>query len=137
MNKKLNEYTFEEIEVGMKESFQVNITESMENTFAEITGNYNPLASNEEYAATTNYKKRISPGMLTASFLSRLTGMYLPGKYALLYSQSLNFENICYIGDQITVYRNKQLNPDEFFFDYLKKEIKPKRKMGHLTILKK
>ena len=73
MNKKLNEYTFEEIEVGMKESFQVNITESMENTFAEITGNYNPLASNEEYAATTNYKKRISPGMLTASFLSRLT----------------------------------------------------------------
>jgi len=103
MNKKLNEYTFEEIEVGMKESFQVNITESMENTFAEITGNYNPLASNEEYAATTNYKKRISPGMLTASFLSRLTGMYLPGKYALLYSQSLNFENICYIGDQITV----------------------------------
>ena len=41
------------------------------------------------------------------------------------------------IGDQITVYRNKQLKPDEFFFDYFKKEIKPKRKMGHLTILKK
>jgi len=41
------------------------------------------------------------------------------------------------IGDQITVYRNKQLKPDEFFFDYLKKEIKPKRKMGHLTILEK
>ena len=48
-----------------------------------------------------------------------------------------NAKMINLIGDQITVYRNKQLNPDEFFFDYLKKEIKPKRKMGHLTILEK
>ena len=61
MDRKPNEYTFEEIKLGMKESFQVNITESMENNFAEITGNYNPLASNAEYAATTNYKKRIFP----------------------------------------------------------------------------
>ena len=103
MNEKLNEYTFEEIKIGLKETFEVEVTESMENKFAEITGNYNPLASNEEYATTTNYKKRICPGMFTASFLSRLTGMYLPGKYALVYSQSLNFVNICYIGDTITV----------------------------------
>ena len=48
-----------------------------------------------------------------------------------------NAKMINLIGDQITVCRNKQLKPDEFFFDYLKKEIKPKRKMGHLTILKK
>ena len=39
------------------------------------------------------------------------------------------------IGDQITIYRNKELNPNEFFYDYLKKEIKEKRKMGHLTTL--
>mgnify|MGYP000338323395 CR=1 FL=1 len=48
-----------------------------------------------------------------------------------------NAKMINLIGDQITVYRNKKLKPDEFFFDYFKKEIKPKRKMGHLTILKK
>ena len=39
------------------------------------------------------------------------------------------------IGDQITSYRNKKYNENEFFFDYLKKEIKHKRKMGHLTTL--
>ena len=33
-----------------------------------------------------------------------------------------NAKMINLIGDQITVYRNKQLNPDEFFFDYFKKE---------------
>jgi len=46
-----------------------------------------------------------------------------------------NAKMINLIGSQITVYRNKQFGPNEFFFDYLKKEIKPKRKMGHLTTL--
>ena len=39
------------------------------------------------------------------------------------------------IGSQITVYRKKQLEKNEYFYDYLKKEIKNKRKMGHLTTL--
>ena len=46
-----------------------------------------------------------------------------------------NAKMINLIGDQITVYRNKNFNPNEFFFDYLKKDIKNKRKMGHLTTL--
>ena len=41
------------------------------------------------------------------------------------------------IGSDINLYRGKKLNENEFFFDYLKKDIKDKRKMGHLTILKK
>ena len=39
------------------------------------------------------------------------------------------------IGSEITMYRNKKFESNEFFFDYLKKEIKDKRKMGHLTSL--
>ena len=40
------------------------------------------------------------------------------------------------LGDQITHYRNlKNFNNNEFFFDYLKKEVKEKRKMGHITTL--
>jgi len=39
------------------------------------------------------------------------------------------------IGDEIFDYRKKKLNDNEFFFDYLKTEAKPKRKMGHVTIL--
>tara|TARA_B100000780_G_scaffold248434_1_gene193767 strand:+ start:159 stop:1205 length:1047 start_codon:yes stop_codon:yes gene_type:complete len=39
------------------------------------------------------------------------------------------------IGDQINIYKNKKFEHNEFFFDYLKKEIKNKRKMGHLTTL--
>jgi 5-(carboxyamino)imidazole ribonucleotide synthase len=47
-----------------------------------------------------------------------------------------NAKMINLIGDDILKYRNiSKLNDNEFFFDYLKKEIKDKRKMGHLTTL--
>ena len=46
-----------------------------------------------------------------------------------------NAEMINLIGDQITIYRKKKYSSNEFFFDYLKKETKYKRKMGHLTTL--
>ena len=39
------------------------------------------------------------------------------------------------IGNEISFYRNKRYEQNEFFFDYLKKDIKSKRKMGHLTTL--
>ena len=39
------------------------------------------------------------------------------------------------IGEDILNYRNKKFNENEFFFDYQKKEVKPKRKMGHVTAL--
>ena len=47
-----------------------------------------------------------------------------------------NAEMINILGKNINIYRKKSFKKNEFFFDYLKKEIKDKRKMGHLTILK-
>jgi len=46
-----------------------------------------------------------------------------------------NAKMINLIGNNITVYRNKKFENDEFFYDYQKKEIKKKRKMGHITTL--
>ncbi len=48
-----------------------------------------------------------------------------------------NAEMINIIGKDIKIFRNKKFNENEFFFDYLKKEVKEKRKMGHLTVIKK
>ena len=46
-----------------------------------------------------------------------------------------NAKMINLIGEDILNYRDKKFNKNEFFFDYQKKEVKPKRKMGHFTTL--
>ena len=103
MDEKLSEYSLNEIEIGFKKNFQVTITEPMLNDFAKLSGDYNPLHMNEEYASSTSFKKRVCSGMFLATFFSRLVGMYLPGKHALHISQSLNFVNPCFLGEKITV----------------------------------
>ena len=103
MNDKLSEYSFDEIEVGLTKQFQVTITESMIDDFAKLSGDFSPIHMDEDYAIKTTFQKRVVHGMLVASFLSRIDGMYLPGRHALYFSQSLNFRHPCFIGDLITV----------------------------------
>ena len=103
MSEKPSEYSFDEIELGMQKSFKVDISEDMLDDFTKLSGDDNPLHTNEEYASSTSFKKRVCSGMFLSSFFSRLVGMYLPGKHALHISQSLNFVNPCFIGETITV----------------------------------
>jgi len=103
MDDELSEYTFDEIEIGLTKQFQITITESMIDDFAKLTGDFSPIHMDKDYASTTTFEKQVAPSMLLASFLSRLVGMYLPGKHALYFSQSLNFRSPCFIGDTITV----------------------------------
>ena len=97
------EYSFEEIDMGLKHSFEVIINEELEESFATISGDFSPLHMDEQYAKETKFGKRVCHGMLLASFFSRLVGMYLPGKNALYFSQNLNFVGPCFIGDKIIV----------------------------------
>ena len=103
MNDKLSEYTFDEIELGLTKQFQITITESMVDNFAKLTGDFSPIHMDEDYASTTTFQKRVVHGMLLASFLSKIDGMYLPGKHALYFSQSLDFRHPCFLGDTITI----------------------------------
>ena len=103
MNDELSEYTFDEIKIGLTKQFQINITESMADDFAKLTGDFSPIHMDEDYASTTTFQKRVVHGMLLASFLSKIDGMYLPGKHALYFSQSLDFRHPCFLGDTITI----------------------------------
>ena len=104
MDDELSEYTFDEIEIGLTKQFQITITESMIDDFAKLTGDFSPIHMDKDYASTTTFEKRVVDGMLLASFLSKIVGMYLPGKHALYLSQSLDFRHPCFLGDIITVY---------------------------------
>ena len=97
------QYTFDSINVGINYEFKIIITEKLISDFSVISGDFNPLHMDENYATKTKFKKRVCHGMLLASFFSRLIGMYIPGKQALYFSQSLNFISPCFIGDTVKV----------------------------------
>ena len=94
----------EDIEIGQKKSFGVVVTESMLDDFAKLSGDNNPLHMDENYAKSNNFKGRVCHGMLLASFFSRLAGMYIPGKNALYFSQSLKFQHPCFVNDRIEIH---------------------------------
>ena len=94
---------FDEINVGQKASFQIQITNKMIEKFAELSGDYNPLHMDEIHAQNSKFHQRICHGMLLGSFFSQLVGMHLPGKKCLYLSQNLNFHNPCHVSDVITI----------------------------------
>lgn len=99
----MNTYTFDDLKVGMSESFQVTITEAMLDSFKGITGDVNPLHNDEEFAKAKGHVGRVAYGMLTASFLSTLAGVYLPGEKSLIQQVETKFASPVYIGDTLTV----------------------------------
>ena len=103
MSSNSSDLTFEQIKIGYNKEFQVVITESLVNDFAKITGDFSPIHINEDFAKSKKFKGRVVHGMLLASFLSQMVGMYLPGKHAIYLSQSLEFHNPCFIGSKISV----------------------------------
>lgn len=103
MTESANEYTFEQIKIGDTIKFTEKIDQARLDNFASLSGDYNPLHMNDNYAANTRFEKRVCHGMLLASFFSKLVGMHMPGKNALYFSQTLNFQAPCYIGDEITI----------------------------------
>ena len=103
MSKNFSELTFDQIEIGLTKKFHVNITQLLVDEFAKISGDFSPIHVDDEFAKSTKFGRKIVHGMLLASLLSRMVGMYLPGKYALYSSQTLEFHNPCFIGDEILV----------------------------------
>ena len=73
MDKPLD-YSFNEIEIGLEHHFEICINEKLEEDFSKISGDFNPLHMNEEYAKETKFKKRVCHGMLLGSFFSKLIG---------------------------------------------------------------
>lgn len=72
--------------------------------FANLTGDKNPLHVDRKFAANTLFGQRVVHGMLSASFISTIIGMKIPGPGALWISQSLEFKAPARIGDQLHVY---------------------------------
>lgn len=110
----MNRYTFDEIEVGMQAEFTVKVKPEDMEKFCHITGDTNPLHCDKEYARKRGFEDRIVYGMLSASYLSTLAGIYLPGKESLIQSVDVSFIKPVCINEVLTV-KGKVNDKNELF----------------------
>src|SRR5690242_18742593 len=92
---------FEDIRVGMRESYCKLVKASDVVGFAEISGDRNPIHLSEHFAAKTPFGGRIAHGLYTASLISAVIGTRLPGPGAIYMSQTLKFLAPVRIGDVV------------------------------------
>ena len=91
-----------QLTVGQKARRSLNLTADHVRTFAELTGDYNPLHFDEAFAARTKFGKLVVQGGLTTGLLHALVATDLPGPGTVFLSQNWNFVAPVYIGDEIT-----------------------------------
>jgi len=95
--------SYEELKIGEKASFAKTITETDVYLFAGISGDFNPMHVNEEYARTSRFGARVAHGPLTLSLAAPLLGMRLPGLGAIAVELTTRFKAPVYFGDTVTV----------------------------------
>jgi 3-hydroxybutyryl-CoA dehydratase len=93
--------SFAELAVGMTVSIENTVSEQDVIDFARVSGDYNPLHLDEEYAKTTQFRTRIAHGALTASYISAVLGNDLPGPGSVFMDLNLKFVRPVKIGDTV------------------------------------
>ena len=91
----------EDLTPGMTATVSRTVSEADVVSFAEVTGDNNPLHLDEVYAAGTRFGGRIIHGMLSAGFISGVLGTQLPGPGCIYLNQSLAFRAPVRIGDTV------------------------------------
>jgi NAD(P)-dependent dehydrogenase (short-subunit alcohol dehydrogenase family)/acyl dehydratase len=93
----------DDLRIGMRAEFRREITEQDVFDFAHVSGDANPLHVNEDYAAATNFGRRIVHGAFQVGLGSALIGMYLPGRNVLLGAIQARFPSPLYYPCSVVV----------------------------------
>lgn len=88
--------------VGQKATRSMTLTQEHVQAYAELTGDFNPLHFDEEFAARTKFRRLIVQGGLTTGLLHALVANDLPGPGTVFLSQEWKFPAPVYIEDTIT-----------------------------------
>lgn len=93
-----------DITTGHSLSHDFEITPEQVRSFAEASGDFNPLHFDEEFCAGTRFKKPIVHGLLGASVFSKVYGNIFPGNGTVYVSQTLNFKKPIYPATKYTAH---------------------------------
>jgi acyl dehydratase len=80
----------------------LTLTEAHVKTYAELTGDHNPLHFDEAFVANTKFKQLVVQGGLTTGLLHALVAMDMPGPGTVFLNQNWQFTAPVFIGDTIT-----------------------------------
>ena len=92
----------EDLHEGMTASLEQTVSREDVARFAEVTGDFNPLHFDADFAATTVFGAPIAHGILSAGYISAVIGTRLPGPGTIYLSQQLRFRAPVRIGDTVT-----------------------------------
>lgn len=98
----MSEATTRTFTVGEHASVSKTISEADVVLFAGVTGDFNPVHLDAEFAKGTRFGARIAHGMLSAGLISAVLGMKLPGPGAIYLGQEIKFLKPVFIGDTVT-----------------------------------
>jgi acyl dehydratase len=88
--------------IGQRASRSLTLSEHHVRTFAELSGDHNPLHFDEAFAARTKFGRLVVQGGLTTGLLHALVAMDMPGPGSVFLSQNWKFTAPVFIGDTIT-----------------------------------
>ena len=107
-------YTIDQLKPGMSESLAHTVTGRDIELFGEVSGDTNPVHFDEAFARTTIFKGRIAHGMLSASYISTVLGMKMPGPGTIFMSLTTRFKAPVRIGDTVvTVCTVREVNAEK------------------------
>ncbi|MEI7768463.1 MAG: MaoC family dehydratase [Chloroflexales bacterium] len=90
------------VRVGQRASMRKTITEADVVLFGCVTGDMNPLHTDDIAARDSRFGRRIAHGMLSAGLISAVLGMQMPGPGTIYIKQTLNFRRPIFINDTVT-----------------------------------
>jgi 3-hydroxybutyryl-CoA dehydratase len=91
-----------DLKIGDTFSKSREVTDELVRKFAEVSGDYNPLHLDDEFAKTTRFGRRIAHGMLSGAFISAVLGYEFKERKIVYLSQTMRFTAPVYIGDTVT-----------------------------------
>ncbi len=92
-----------EIKVGDVFTRSRTVTDELIRAFAEVSGDFNPIHLDEEFAASTQFGRRIAHGMLSGAFISAVLGNEFKEQRIVYLQQKMRFIAPVFIGDTVTV----------------------------------
>ena len=90
-----------DLSVGQRATRELTVTEEAVRAYAGVTGDYNPLHFDAEFASRTRFKRLIAQGGIATGLLHALVAMDMPGAGSVFLNQRWSFPQPVYIGDTI------------------------------------